>query len=385
MSIRGKAHIVGAFEHPERKITGKTVPQVVAEVAYGALRDAGLGLDDVDGFFCSSEAPGLGSMSMADYLGLRNLSYVDTTEGGGASYPMHVGHAAAAIAAGKCSVALVTMAGLPLSTPPRWGAPGPDGPFEADYGLTIPPSYALSAQRHMYEFGTTSEQLAEIKVAASQHAQYNPNALLRSPVTVEDVVSSPLVADPLHRLDCCVTTDGGGAIVVVSEDVARRLERRSVKVLGHAETIKHSNNGGIDLTYTSAAVTGPKAFAEAGVTPSDIKFASLYDSFTITVLLTLEDLGFCEKGKGGQFVLDGALQAPFGRLPFNTDGGGLCNNHPDFRGGMIRTIEAVRQLREEATQQVQVPDCDLAVVHGHGNQISARSAGATLVLGREDV
>jgi acetyl-CoA C-acetyltransferase len=384
MRSQAIAHIAGAYEHPERKIRDKTVPQVVAEVAYGALRDAGLSLDDVDGYFCSSEVPGLGALSMTDYLGLRKLSYCDTTEGGGASYPMHVGHAAEAIAAGKCSVALITMAGIPSAGARRGGLPGAEDPFEGSLGITTPASYALSAQYHMHRYGTTSEQLAAIKVAASTHAQHNPNALLRTPVTVEEVVSSPMIADPLHRLDCCITTDGGGALVMVSPEVARSLGRRTVKVLGHAETIKHSTSGAVDLSYTSAAITGPKAFEAAGVRPADIDYASIYDSFTITVLLSLEDLGFCEKGAGGKFVQDGALLARGGVLPFNTDGGGLCNNHPDFRGGMIRTIEAVRQLRDEAAQEVQVPNCELAVVQGHGGAISVRAAGATVILGRED-
>jgi acetyl-CoA C-acetyltransferase len=374
--------IVGAYEHPLRKIPDRTVPQVIAEVAYGALADAGLGLADVGGFFCS-EVPGLGSVAMADYLGLTDLSYVDVTEGGGASYVMHVGHAAMAVAAGKCEVALVAMAGLPLSgQATTGGARGPEHPYEAGYGLTVPAGYALAAQRHRYEYGTTSEQLAEIKVAAAHHAQYNPNAKLRDPVTIEDVVNSPMISDPLHRLDCCVTTDGGGALVIVSDEVARTL-RRSVKVLGHGETIKHSATGRLDLTSTGAAISGPRAFAEAGLTPKDVDYVSIYDSFTITVLMSLEDLGFCEKGKGGAFVTDGTLRAD-GALPFNTDGGGLCNNHPDSRGGMIRTIEAVRQLRGEAAPEVQVPDCRIGLVQGHGGNLGFRTAAATLLLGAED-
>ena len=382
MAREATAWIAGAYEHPRRKIPDSTVPQVIADVAYGALADAGIGLADVDGF-CCSEVPGMGSTGMAEYLGLGSLSYVDVTEGGGASYPMHIGHAAAAIAAGKCSVVLVAMGGLPLSGRGTKGRPGPEAPYES-YGLSTPASYALAAQRHSYEFGTTAEQFAEIKVAAAHHAQYNPNALLRKPVTVEDVVNSPLIADPLHRLDCCVTTDGGGAVVVVSDAVARTLRGRAVKVLGHGETVRHNVFGTIDLTATGAAVSGPRAFAEAGLTPKDVDYASIYDSFTVTVLLSLEDLGFCEKGKGGAFVADGALRAPHGVLPFNTDGGGLCNNHPDFRGGMIRTIEAVRQLRGEATPQVQVPDCRIALVQAHGGSIGTRSAAATLLLGAED-
>ncbi|GAA4289018.1 hypothetical protein [Georgenia daeguensis] len=227
MSIRGLSHIAGVYEHPERRIVGRTVAEVIADVAYGAIADAGLSVADVDGFFCSSEAPGIGSISMADYLGLDGLSYIDTTEGGGASYPMHIGHAAAAIAAGKCRVALVTMAGIPSLYPPDFGTAGPESDYESDVGLTIPPSYALVAMRHMYEYGTTAEDLALIKVAASRHAQHNPRALLPNLVSVEEVLESPLIADPLHRLDCCVTTDGGAAVVVVAADVARELDRRS--------------------------------------------------------------------------------------------------------------------------------------------------------------
>jgi acetyl-CoA C-acetyltransferase len=244
--------------------------------------------------------------------------------------------------------------------------------------------YALAAQRHMFEFGTTSAQLAEVKVAASLHAQHNPHAFLRTPVTVDEVLDSPLISSPLHRLDCCIVTDGGGAVVVVSPEVARDLERRTVKVLGHAEAVQHTENGRIDLTRTGAAVTGPVAFAEAGVTPADVDYVSLYDSFTITVIETIEDLGFCEKGEGGRFVLDGALVAPYGRLPFNTDGGGLCNNHPSNRGGMTKIIEAVRQLRGEAHPAVQVPNCEIALAHGTGGSIATRMGSATLVLGQED-
>jgi acetyl-CoA C-acetyltransferase len=236
----------------------------------------------------------------------------------------------------------------------------------------------------MHEFGTTPAQLAEIKSAASSHAKHNPDAFLRDEVTVEDVLASPLVADPLHRLDCCVITDGGGALVVVAPEVARDLARPSVKVLGHGEAPKHTANGRVDLTYTGAAWSGPRAFEEAGVTPADIDYASIYDSFTITVLETIEDLGFCAKGAGGPFVAEGSLRAPHGRLPFNTDGGGLCNNHPANRGGMTKVIEAVRQLRGEAHPAVQVPDCRLALAHGTGGTLGTRMGSATLVLGRED-
>ncbi len=385
MTIRGKAHIVGAYEHPARRLPDSTVPRVHAEVVTGALADAGLTLADVDGFFTDGTV-GFGPISMAEYLGL-HVSYADSTEIGGSSYVAHVGHAATAIAEGKCSIALVSLAGIAsaLTGAVRPGHAFPEGPFENNWGLIGPVSnYAIAARRHMYEFGTTSAQLAEIKVAASLHAQHNPNALLQNPVTVQEVLDSPMIADPLHRLDCCVVTDGGGAVVVTSAEIARDLPRRSVKVLGHGEALKHTDNGRVDVTYSGAAWSGPRAFAEAGVEPGDIDYASIYDSFTITVLECLEDLGFCEKGKGGTFVLDGALVAPDGRLPFNTDGGGLCNNHPGNRGGMTKIIEAVRQLRGETHPAVQVPDCRLAIAHGTGGSLATRMGSATLVLGQED-
>ena len=387
MTKRGKAHIAGAYEHPDRKIPGKSVAQVHAEVALGAVADAGLSLSDVDAYFCAGDAPGFGPLSMADYLGLKRLRYLDSTETGGSSYLVHVGHAAAAIAEGKCQVALITLAGLPRSRPvprPSTSPLAPEAGFELPFGPTTVSMYALAARRHMHEYGTTSAQLAAIKVAASQHAQHNPRALLPNPVTVEDVLESPMISDPLHRLDCCVISDGGGALVVVSPEVARDLPRQTVTVLGHGESPKLAGGGRIDLTYTGAVWSGPRAFEEAGVTQADIDYASIYDSFTITVLQTIEDLGFCEKGKGGVFVADGSLLAPHGRLPFNTDGGGLCNNHPVNRGGMTKVIEAVRQLRGEANGPVQVPDCELALAHGNGGSLGTRSAAATLILGRED-
>jgi acetyl-CoA C-acetyltransferase len=381
MSLKGKAFIAGAYEHPGRELPDRTAAQITADVALGALADAGLALADVDGYF-SDTGLGFGGVSAAEYLGLRP-SYVDGTDTGGSSYVLHAGHAAAAIAAGKCHVALIVLAGHgrerggPATNRPEFG-------FEQPFGPTTPAMYALAARRHMYEFGTTSEQLAEIKVAASHHAQYNPHAFLKEKVTVEQVLASPVVADPLHRLDCCVITDGGGALVMVSPEVARDLKRTTVKVLGQGESPKHADNGRIDLTYTGAVWSGPRAFEEAGIRPTDIDYASIYDSFTITVLMTLEDLGFCEKGQGGKFVLDGALQSPHGKLPFNTDGGGLCNNHPANRGGMTKILEAVRQLRGEAQAQVQVPDCELAVAHGTGGSLGTRMSSATLILGRED-
>src|SRR5439155_26034691 len=239
-----------------RKADDKSLAQLHADVAKGALEDAGLTKDDVDGYFCAGDAPGLGPLSMADYLGLE-LRHMDTTETGGSSYVVHVGHAAQAIAAGKCTVALITLAGRPRAegmatgTAPRnYGAAAPDVQFEYPFGPTVVNQYAMCAMRHMHEFGTTSEQLAWIKVAASHHAQHNPHALLRDVVTVEQVVSSPIIADPLHRLDCCVITDGGGAVVVVHPDVARKLARPRVRLLGAGEAAKLQMGGPIDPSFT---------------------------------------------------------------------------------------------------------------------------------------
>src|SRR5580698_6056785 len=273
MSIRDKAYIMGAFEHPTREAPDKSTAQLHAECAKGALEDAGLKKDDIDGYFCAGDAPGFGALSMADYLGLRKLRHLDSTDTGGSSYILHVGHAAEAIAAGKCSVALVTLSGRPRSENtgpanrggggrggggnPRFAA-APEAAFEGPYGGSTHNQYAMCAMRHMYEYGTTSEQLAWIKVAASHHAQYNPHALLREVVTVEDVLASPMIADPLHRLDCCVVTDGGGAVIVTSPEVAKQLKRPKVKIIGAGEAPKGPRGGNdLDLTYSGAVWSGP--------------------------------------------------------------------------------------------------------------------------------
>ena len=403
MSVKGKAYMVGVWEHPLREIPHLSTAQVHAECAKGALEDAGLSFSDVDGYFCAGDAPGFGAMSMADYMGLK-LKHMDSTETGGSSYIVHAGHAAEAIAAGKCKVALITLAGRPLGqraglgdTPlgqrfrmaPQSGPGGgvnevPEAGYENIWGGTTHNTYGMCATRHMYEYGTTSEQLAWIKVAASHHAQWNEHAFLRQVFTVEDVLATPMIADPLHRADCCVITDGGGAVVMAAPEVAKSLKRPRVKVIGHGEAPKGPRGGkNLDLTYSGAVWSGPPAFEEAGVTPSDIKYASIYDSFTITVLMQIEDLGFCKKGEGGKFVADGNLISGVGKLPFNTDGGGLCNNHPTNRGGITKIIEAVRQARGEAHPKVQVPNCDLVIAHGTGGSLGTRHGAGTLIMERE--
>jgi len=385
MSIRGEAHIAGIYEHPEREIPNESTAEVHGDVIAGALDDAGLEKDDVDSLYITWPE-GMSTVSMADYLGMNELSYVDSTNTGGSSYIVHVGHAAAAIKAGKADVAVISLAGRP-----RQGVGGggggigeaPEASFENVYGTSILGMYGMAASRHMAEYGTTEEQLAEIRVAASQHAQYNEDAMFQDPVTVEDVVNSRYVSDPLKLLDSCVISDGGGAFVMVSPEVAESLDRECPVVLGHGEAPKHHDAGDIDLTYTGAVWSGPRAFEEAGVTHDDIDYASIYDSFTITVLQEIEDLGFCEKGEGGEFVEGGTLRAPDGDLPFNTDGGGLSNNHPSNQGGMTKVIEAIRQLRGETNPEVQVPDCEVALAHGTGGRLGTQHMAATTILGTE--
>ena len=389
MSVKGKAYIAGAFEHPLRKAPNHSLSQLHAEIAKGTLEDAGLTKNDIDGLFVAGDAPGGNAWSLANYMNLNQLKHIDSTDMGGCSYMLHVAHAAEAIAAGKCNVALVTLAGRPNSEGSSGtqvrdrGAGVPDSPFELPYSPVTVNLYAMCAMLHMHKYGTTSEQLAWVKVAASHHAQHNPNAMLRDVVTVEQVLASPMISDPLHRLDCCVVSDGGGGVIVTRPEIAKSLKRPLVKITGVGESTKHQMAGNVDLTYSGAAWTGPRAFEMAGIKPSDIKYASIYDSFTITVVMQIEDLGFCKKGEGGKFVADGNLIAGVGKFPFNTDGGGLCNNHPANRGGMTKIIEAVRQLRGEAHPKVQIANCDLALAHGTGGALGARHGSGTVIMERE--
>jgi acetyl-CoA C-acetyltransferase len=374
------AYVAGVYEHPDRVIPERSLSQVYLEIVAGLLADSGIPPDLIDGLH-SSLTPGA-LINLADTLGLRSLRHFDGTDLGGATYVSSAGQAARAVASGRADCVLVIMAGIPrrgiVMTASGWASQ----PYEEAVGSSLVAQYALVAQRHMHEFGTTREDLAQIKVASAYHASFNPHARLQKRVTVEEVLAQPPVAEPLHRMDCCVTTDGGGAFLVVNEQIARSLGKPMVAVISQAEAGRTWNNGHPDLTRTEAVRTGARAFADANVRPNDIHYASLYDSFTITVLLALEDLGFCEKGQGGRFVRDGALMSPNGVLPVNTDGGGLSNNHPDRRGGMIRMIEAVRQLRGSAHPDLQVPNCELALVQGFGYSLGSKYTSSTAVLAR---
>lgn len=388
MKRKDQAYIAGIFEHPTRHAPDTSLVQLHAECALGALKDAGLTASDVDGFFGARDIPGSNANWFIDFMNLK-LRHIDSTDAGGCSPLIHISHAVDAIAAGKCQVALITLAGRPRSeqmktgTAPRPGEPDrPDSPWEVAYRPTISTAYAMMMARHMHEYGTTAEQLAWIRVAASEHAKHNPNAMFNKPVKVQEVMNSPLVAPPLRRMDCCVISDGGGAIVVVSPAIARSLKNPLVRVIGSGHTVYGQHAGYGNMTTSGAAVSGPIAFKEAGVSAQDFKYASIYDNFTIMVLMQLEDLGFCKKGEGGKFVSDGNLISGQGPLAINTDGGGLCNNHPSNRGGITKLIEATRQLRGTAHPAVQVKNCDLAMACGPGGFIGTGYAHATVVLER---
>lgn len=383
MKVWGEVAVAGVYEHPARFAPDKTAYQLHAESARGALADAGLGIGDVDGFFTSGVGP-IGILSLAGHLDLRP-DHVDSQAIGGSSFVSHCLHAAAAIAGGLCRVALVTYGSTAASDRFAIGTGGgfvldPPDSFEAPFGPTIVGSYALVAARHMHEYGTTSEQLAEIAVAMRRHASLNPEAKYRDPITVEDVLASRVISSPLHLLDCCMISDGGGALVLTSRERARDLKKPPVLVLGGAEALRHAEIGTRDLLDIAAAQSGPLALARAGVKHADLDLCTIYDSYTITVLATLEALGFCRPGEGGAFCSGGRI-ALGGALPVNTDGGGLSSNHPGMRGVFL-VIEAVRQLRGECGPR-QVPGARLALAHGTGGMLGQRHSGVTMILGRE--
>lgn len=375
--------IVGAAESEFGKVPGRSELDLHAEAAQRALDDCGLTRDDVDGVFSVTQdfirSP---TQTVCEYLGLRP-TYEDSTAVGGSSFEVLVEHAATALRTGRIKVALITYGSTMLSSMGRTLGTRTRPisqyaqQYEEPYGATLVASYALAAQRHMHEFGTTSEQLARISVAARTHAAKNPKAMYRDPLTVDDVLSSRMVASPLHKFDCCVISDGGGALVLTTEDRAKDCAKPPVYVLGASHSTDHQIISEMpDLTTTAAAVSGPRAMKEAGISPSDVDLLMTYDSFTITALLALEDLGFCAKGEGGAFVEDGNID-PGGALPMNVDGGALSSNHPGMRG-IFLLIESVRQLRGEGGER-QVEGAEIAVAHGVGGWLSSHG---TVVLGR---
>jgi acetyl-CoA acetyltransferase len=372
--------IVGAALSDCGRVPDKTAMALMAQSSQRAIADAGLTKDDVDGF--GGHGTLLPPVEVSEYLGLRP-KWVDATNVGGSSWEVMARHAADAISSGDVDVVLLTYGSTARSDVKRRvrasaAAMSTAGAmqYEAPYGATLIAKYAMAARRHMIEHGTTVEQLAEVAVAAHEWAAMNDNAFERDRITVADVAAAPMLADPFTSKHVCLRTDGGGAIVLASEKVAKDCAKEPVWILGAADATSHvSMSEWADFTTSAAAQSGPRAFGHAGVSPADIDVCQLYDSFTSTVLLTVEDLGFCEKGEGGPFIGSGALR-PGGALPTNTDGGGLASCHPGMRG-MFLMVEAVRQLRAECGAR-QVADARLACVHAMGGFFTH---SATMILG----
>mgnify|MGYP002633528045 CR=1 FL=1 len=381
MSLKKACAIAGVAESRLGHVPDSTVLSLQAEALIAALADAGLEKKDIDGMFVAGNWGRLPPLQVGEYLGL-HPRYVDSTSVGGSSYEFHLGHAAAAIQAGLCSVAVILYGSTQRSKRDRFIFEVRDElgyQYETPYGLPVPVgAYALAASRHMHEYGTTSEQLAELAVATREWACLNPVAFRREKLTVDEVLDSGWMATPLHRLDCCLFTDGGGAVILVSPEIARTLAKPPVWLLGQGEAISHAVISEMaDLTRSPAYESGRRAFEMAGVTHADLDVVEIYDSFTITVLLTLEALGFAKPGEGGR-LFEGGRTGPGGEFPLNTNGGGLSYCHPG-QYGIFLIIEAVRQLRGECGPR-QVADAALALVSGTGGVLSSNS---TAILGLE--
>jgi acetyl-CoA acetyltransferase len=381
--VTGGVAIAGVALSDTGRVDDKGPYELIAQASRRALADAGLAPADVDGLASTGQGT-LPPVDVGEYLGLRPR-WIDSTAVGGASWEVMAAHAADAITAGHADVVLLTYGSTARSDLRKglrganinWGARGPLQ-WEAPYGHTLISKYAMAARRHMFSYGTTIEQLAEVAVSARFNAADNPEAYYRDPITIDDVLDGPMIADPFTKLHCCIRSDGGAAAVLVSADRAKDLKSKPIWVLGAAETTSHMlTSQWDDLTVGPASVSGPLAFARAGLSPSDVDVAEIYDAGTSMLLLTLEDLGFCPKGEGGPFVADGSLRLG-GALPTNTDGGGLSACHPGQRG-LFLLVEAVRQLRGECGPR-QVPGAEIACVSGTGGWFCS---SGTMILGNE--
>jgi len=385
-SLRGKVAIVGAADTEVGVVPDMGATQLCIDAARRALSDAGIGKDQVDGLVtCNSMAePYLyHAEAMAEYLQIFPRYCISVGAGGGTTFSI-LHHAASAIVTGMCDTVLITMAdslrsGLSREQAMLMQSSTGHGQFEQPYGPTVPAYYALIAQAHMARYGTTAEQFARIAVACRKHAALNPTAQMREPITVQDVVNSRLIADPLHLLDCSLVSDGGSAVILTCAERAADFPHAPVYILGVGEGHGHEHISQARSLTTSAAVeSGQRAYAMAGLGPADMDFAQLYDCFTPTVLLELEDLGFCEKGEGGAYVESGAIELG-GSLPVNTHGGLLSHCHPGNPGSMFALTETVTQLRGQAEAR-QVQGAEVAMVHAQGGIMSSHTS---LILGRE--
>jgi acetyl-CoA acetyltransferase len=374
---RGGTAIVGVAESDLGQVAeGLSAIDLMAQGVHRALDDCGLNLADVDGLFAATAQARLSVLALAEYLGL-NPAYLDSTIVGGSSFEYHVAHAAAAIDAGLCNVAVIAYGSTQRSLGRRATSQREVNPYETPFRPFLPSSaYALAASRHMHEFGTTREQLAAVAVAAREWALLNPAAWEKKPLTISDVLSSRMISYPFTVRDCCLVTDGGGAVVITSADRALGLKKKPAYVLGCGQAVTHSSISSMpNLTVTGARMSGEAAYRMAGLGPGEVDVLALYDAFTINTILFLEDLGFCPKGEGGRFVEGGRI-GPKGSLAVNTNGGGLSYCHPGMYG-LFLLIEAVRQLRGECGAR-QVADCEVALAHGNGGVLSSQ---ATVILG----
>jgi acetyl-CoA acetyltransferase len=372
-----RAAIVGAAESDLGEVgPGFSAMDLMAQGVQRALADCGLGLRDVDGLFCATTQSRMAGLALAEYLNLPE-AYIESSSTGGSSFMGHLARAEQAIAAGACEVAVIAYGSTQRSLGRKNTSPAERNPYEAPFKPFLPPTaYALAAARHMHEFGTTREQLAEVAVAAREWAMLNPVAWEKAPLTVEEVLASRMVSHPLTIRDCCLVTDGGGAIVVTSAARARHMAKPPVHVLGAGHVTTHLTISNMpDLVRTGARRSGEMAYAQAGLRAADIDVVGVYDAFTINTILFLEDLGFCAKGEGGAFVSGGRI-APRGSLPVNTNGGGLSYCHPGMYG-LFLLIEAVRQLRGECGAR-QVARTEVALAHGNGAVLSSQY---TVILG----
>ena len=384
--LRGQVAIVGAADTDVGVLPGRTPMELCVEAALSALDDAGLDKSQVDGLVtCNAMAQPMlyPAEAMAEYLQMSPRYCISAGAGGGTTFTV-LHNAASAIVTGMADVVVIAMAdsmrsGLTRDQAMLAQSSTGHPQFEQPYGPTVPAYYALIAQAHMATYGTTAEQLAGISVGARAWAGLNPAAQMRDPITVEDVVSSRVIADPLHLLDCSLVSDGGSAIIMTSAERAADFPQPPVYLLGAGEGHSHEHiSQAHDLTRSAAREAGAAAYAMAGLGPGDIDLAQLYDCFTPTVLVELEDLGFCAKGEGGSFVDSGAIM-PGGSLPVNTHGGLLSHSHPGNPGSMFALTESVWQLRGDAGER-QVPDAEIALVHAQGGIMSSHT---TLILGRE--
>ena len=393
MAQTTEAAIVGIHEYPLRVAPGVSALQIKAASASKALEDAGLSWQDVDAVYDTGSHQNIGGLGISEYLGL-NPRLIDNTSVGGTSYEFQAHHAATMIASGKARVALLTYGSTSHSDRRAIGTAGATGqgsptPFnnmEDPWGMTLISGYGMVKARHMHQYGTTNEQFAEISVATRYHAMRNPEAVKAmtdlefvgvNEITTQDVLDSRMIAWPLHLLECCMVSDGGGAVVIASKEVARNCKKPPVWIIGGAEATKYRENGG-DITVSAGGQSGPRAFEDAGVSPSEMDVLMAYDSFSITVMCMIEDLGFCKKGEGGDYVSQGILKFDqTGGPALNTDGGGLSSNHPGERG-IFLLLEATRQLRGESNSQVD--NAKLAVAVGNGGQLGARHATSPTIL-----